>query len=89
LFCQYSLIKQWAKYLANNTLYPSSQLTTDIFESPIANLTNLAIKGVIGLGAMSKIASTVGQTSDATYYSVKIVMLLQINGILSLISTNL
>jgi hypothetical protein len=51
-------------------LYPAFQDSTDIFEGAAANQTNLAIKGVIGIGAMAKMASIMGYNSDASNYSV-------------------
>ena len=51
---------------------------TDI-DSPIPNagvfntgidIGNLAIKGIIAIGAMSKMSSVIGQIADANHYSV-------------------
>ena len=36
----------------------------------IANMTNLALKGIIGVKAMAEIARAVGETLDATQYDV-------------------
>jgi hypothetical protein len=36
----------------------------------VSNQTNLAIKGIIAIEAMSKMSSVVKQTGDATKYSV-------------------
>ena len=38
----------------------------------VSNQTNLAIKGIIAIKAMSKMSSVVKQTSDANKYSVSI-----------------
>lgn len=35
------------------------------------NQTNLALKGIIGIGAMAKISSAVGQSVDADHYQVE------------------
>ncbi len=36
-----------------------------------ANITNLAIKGIIGIQAMAEISKTLGDDSDAQYFSVR------------------
>lgn len=35
-----------------------------------ANMTNLAIKGIVGVQAMAEISKALGQNSDAEYYGV-------------------
>lgn len=35
------------------------------------NLTNLAIKGIVGIAAMAEISRTLNQSSDAQYYTVR------------------
>jgi len=54
-----SMIKQyfqefdgWAQYLVATTLLPAEQLSTDDFSKPIANHTNLAAKGIIGIACV-------------------------------------
>ncbi|PQE16000.1 glutaminase A protein [Rutstroemia sp. NJR-2017a WRK4] len=64
----YKLWKQWTGYLVRETLIPSNQLSTDDFAGWLANQTNLALKGIIGIKAMSEIAEVVGKTEDAKYY---------------------
>ena len=90
----YPILRQWAEYLVNETLYPINQAvsdgliseqglgrntdnkrvnawqSTDDFKGRAANLTSLAVKGVIGLGCMGSIANLAGNTADATRYSV-------------------
>ncbi|KXX77889.1 hypothetical protein MMYC01_205785 [Madurella mycetomatis] len=56
LSAHYPKLSQWAEFLVNDSLIPSHQLSTDDFAGPLANQTNLAIKGIIGLKAMSQIA---------------------------------
>ncbi|KAF7306294.1 Ricin B-type lectin domain-containing protein [Mycena indigotica] len=65
----YSLFRGWAEFLVSHTLYPDNQLTTDDFAGPISNATNLALKGIIGIGEMGRIANFVGKTGDALHYS--------------------
>ncbi|RDX42058.1 hypothetical protein OH76DRAFT_146300 [Lentinus brumalis] len=66
LMKHYDTAKRWADYLVANTLTPSNQDTADGENS--ANLTNLAIKGIIGVKAMAEIGDAVQQGSDALYY---------------------
>ncbi|OZJ01499.1 hypothetical protein BZG36_05573, partial [Bifiguratus adelaidae] len=65
----YSLFKQWPDYLVGNALYPANQLTTDDFAGPIANASNLALKGILAIGEMGRIANLVGQQTDAYHYT--------------------
>jgi Domain of unknown function (DUF5127)/Domain of unknown function (DUF4965)/Domain of unknown function (DUF1793)/Domain of unknown function (DUF4964) len=60
----------WAGYLADpaNLPDPPSQLSTDDFAGPIAGSVNLAIKGIIGLGAAAQIATLLGNDNDATQW---------------------
>lgn len=64
----YRLWKQWTGYLVREALIPSNQLSTDDFAGLLANQTNLALKGIIGIRAMSEISELVGETKDAKYY---------------------
>jgi hypothetical protein len=64
----YRLWKQWTGYLVREALIPSNQLSTDDFAGWLANQTNLALKGIIGIRAMAEISELVGETSDAKYY---------------------
>lgn len=65
----YKLWKQWTGYLVRESLIPANQLCTDDFAGWLANQTNLALKGIIGIKAMSEIASVVGQEAEAKWYS--------------------
>ncbi|KAL2129393.1 hypothetical protein VTI74DRAFT_7851 [Chaetomium olivicolor] len=56
LITHYPILKQWAQFLVEESLIPADQLSTDDFAGTLANQTNLAIKGIIGLRAMSEIA---------------------------------
>jgi hypothetical protein len=64
----YKLWRQWTGYLVREALIPSNQLSTDDFAGWLANQTNLALKGIIGIRAMSEISELIGETKDATYY---------------------
>ncbi|KAJ5820355.1 hypothetical protein N7474_005946 [Penicillium riverlandense] len=65
----YNLLQKWTSYLVNDALYPANQISTDDFAGPLANQTNLALKGMIGIQAMSEIAKLTGHTADAANYS--------------------
>jgi hypothetical protein len=64
----YKLWKQWTGYLVRESLIPHNQLCTDDFAGWLANQTNLALKGIIGIKAMSEIADLVGNDADAKHY---------------------
>ncbi|AEO63438.1 uncharacterized protein THITE_2108701 [Thermothielavioides terrestris NRRL 8126] len=64
----YKLWKQWTGYLERESLIPHNQLSTDDFAGWLANQTNLALKGIIGIRAMGEIAALVGEEADARHY---------------------
>ncbi|KAH9021641.1 hypothetical protein EDB84DRAFT_1580790 [Lactarius hengduanensis] len=63
----YSLLTSWADYLSNSTLVIHDQSSGDGLLT--TNQTNLAIKGIIAIGAMSNMSSIVKRTADADKYS--------------------
>ncbi|KAI9433022.1 hypothetical protein H4582DRAFT_2188478 [Lactarius indigo] len=63
----YSLLTSWADYLSNSALIIYNQSSADGLTTN--NQTNLAIKGIIAIKAMSKMSSVVKQTADADKYS--------------------
>ncbi|KAI2463986.1 DUF1793-domain-containing protein [Annulohypoxylon bovei var. microspora] len=65
----YKLWKQWTGYLVRESLIPANQLCTDDFAGWLANQTNLALKGIIGIKAMSEIANVVGKETESKWYS--------------------
>lgn len=64
----YKLWKQWTGYLVEFTLEPHNQLSTDDFAGWLALHTNLALKGIVGIRAMSELAVIMNETSDSEYY---------------------
>ncbi|KAK3296898.1 uncharacterized protein B0H64DRAFT_113198 [Chaetomium fimeti] len=64
----YKLWDQWTGYLVRESLVPHNQLCTDDFAGWLANQTNLALKGIVGIKAMSEIADLVGKDDDAKRY---------------------
>ncbi|KAH9968154.1 hypothetical protein BC827DRAFT_1122730 [Russula dissimulans] len=63
----YQLLTRWADYLTTNTLFIHDQISADSLS--VSNQTNLAIKGIIAIEAMSKMSSIVQQSDDAERYS--------------------
>jgi hypothetical protein len=61
-------LKQWTDYLVANALDPGLQNQTDDFTGFIAHSSNLALKGILAIGAMGQIATALGQTADAAHY---------------------
>ena len=65
----YALLRQWTDYLVANTLIPASQQSTDDFAGALANQTNLALKGIIAIRAMSTIANLTAHPDDVAKYA--------------------
>jgi Domain of unknown function (DUF5127)/Domain of unknown function (DUF4965)/Domain of unknown function (DUF1793)/Domain of unknown function (DUF4964) len=66
----YPILKQWADYLVANALDPNLQNQTDDFTGFIAHSVNLALKGIVGIGAFSQIAAAAGHATDSASYLV-------------------
>ncbi|MFF5301637.1 glutaminase domain-containing protein [Streptomyces sp. NPDC013161] len=64
----YAILHQWAEYLVANALDPENQNQTDDFTGWIAHSANLALKGIIGIGAMSVVAKAAANSPDAAHY---------------------
>ncbi|KAJ5918486.1 hypothetical protein N7466_010478 [Penicillium verhagenii] len=64
----YRLWKQWTGYLVEFSLEPANQLSTDDFAGWLALQTNLALKGIVGINAMSKLSELTGNDDDAKYF---------------------
>ena len=65
----YTILRQWAEYLSANALDPGLQNQTDDFTGFIAHSANLALKGIVGVGAMGVVAAANGNSADAAHYS--------------------
>jgi hypothetical protein len=66
----YTILRKWADYLVANALDPGYQNQTDDFTGFIAHSVNLALKGIVAIGAMSIVAQFAGNSADqASYYS--------------------
>lgn len=65
----WNVLNKWAQWLiSNNTVIPFNQISTDDFAGPLANQTNLALKGIIGLKAASVIANLTGHQDESVEY---------------------
>ncbi|MGI8414681.1 MAG: glutaminase domain-containing protein, partial [Nakamurella sp.] len=64
----YPILKKWSDYLVANALDPDLQNQTDDFTGFIAHSVNLALKGILGIGAMSLVSTLLGKKVDAAYY---------------------
>lgn len=64
----YTLWKRWNGYLVRESLIPANQLCTDDFAGWLANQTNLALKGIVGIRAMADLAALVGNDQEAKEY---------------------
>ncbi|KLO16074.1 DUF1793-domain-containing protein [Schizopora paradoxa] len=66
----YTLLKSWGSYLLNNSLLPgesyTKRLAPEFAEDNLTNMTNLALKGIIGLGAMAQISDFLGFVEDGS-----------------------
>lgn len=67
---QTDLFEQWSKYMIATALIPNNENSTDDFAGALANQTNLAIKGIVGIEAMSRVWSALEQSATASNYSV-------------------
>ncbi|KAI9927911.1 hypothetical protein AWENTII_012429 [Aspergillus wentii] len=61
----YDKLQQWTTYLVDDAIYPANQISTDDFAGALANQTNLALKGIIGIEAMSVIGNMTDHDDQA------------------------
>ncbi|KAJ7179003.1 DUF1793-domain-containing protein [Mycena filopes] len=64
-----ALLNQWTGFLVTDSLIPANQISTDDFAGALANQTNLAIKGIVGIGAMAAIEALLGNAAQSANYS--------------------
>ncbi|KAK6431263.1 hypothetical protein LTR95_012581, partial [Oleoguttula sp. CCFEE 5521] len=65
----YALLRQWTGFLVDMALIPANQISTDDFAGALANQTDLALKGIIGIQAMSIISTMTGNAADGANFS--------------------
>ncbi|KAL0063799.1 hypothetical protein AAF712_009244 [Marasmius tenuissimus] len=63
----YDILKAWTENLIPKTVAPSAS-STSADGQQAANVTNLALKGIIGIRAMADISNALGKTGDAKKY---------------------
>ncbi|OCH90332.1 DUF1793-domain-containing protein [Obba rivulosa] len=64
----YGLLKNWTDYLVNTTLTPAADQQSADYEG-IANLTNLAVKGIIAIQAMAEMSKAIGDEDSFEIYA--------------------
>ncbi|GAA6059794.1 hypothetical protein JCM10212_003689 [Sporobolomyces blumeae] len=64
----YDVLKSWTSYLIDDGLVPAEQLSTDDFSGRLANQTDLAVKAIVGIGAMAELAKQNGRWTDWIHY---------------------
>ncbi|KAI5823469.1 hypothetical protein K523DRAFT_366682 [Schizophyllum commune Tattone D] len=64
----YHVFEPWASYLTDNALRPGADQTTAEGDDGL-NHVNLALKGIIGVQAMSLISAALGKDDDASVYA--------------------
>ncbi|TFY76685.1 hypothetical protein EWM64_g7329 [Hericium alpestre] len=74
-FRYYNLFSRWTDFLIGGSLHPTDQASSDTGDA--TNLTNLAIKGIIAIKAMSELSMALGRVNDAQQYSANATQLVQ------------
>lgn len=69
LTTHYNILHQWNDFLIQEALIPADQISTDDFAGSLANQTNLALKGILGIRAMAEIAERAGNTADSDKFT--------------------
>lgn len=62
----YKILQQWAQFLVDGGLNPVEQSTADSIAGALEKQTNLALKAIIGIRAMSEIARITGDENTAS-----------------------
>ncbi|KAI8458118.1 hypothetical protein BY996DRAFT_4577608 [Phakopsora pachyrhizi] len=62
------ILSQWTSFLIKDGLIPAKQLSTDDFAGQLANQTNLALKAIVGIAAMSEISKAVSESEGKQKY---------------------
>ena len=68
----YNVFKGWADFLLGEALHPREQVSSDDFQGALTNSTNLAVKGIVGIAAMSCLAAILGKSEDELLYRVSV-----------------
>ncbi|KAK7461365.1 hypothetical protein VKT23_008542 [Stygiomarasmius scandens] len=65
----YKLLKGWADFLVQNALHPQNQVSSDNVGPKVTDSSKLAMKGIIGIGAMAQMSRAFGNSQDEGFYS--------------------
>jgi len=65
----WTLVQKWGNYLIANLPDPGNQLCTDDFEGPTPHDSNLAVKGIVAIGAAGFLAEKMGDSTLAQKFS--------------------
>lgn len=65
----WNILVQWADYLISALPDPEDQLCTDDFEGPIPHDSNLALKGILGLGAFAQLCELQRNSTCQQHYN--------------------
>ncbi|KAF7314830.1 hypothetical protein MKEN_00957400 [Mycena kentingensis (nom. inval.)] len=88
----YTTLKAWAEYLSDQALSPSQQsadATTSVLGQASGGLTNLGVKGIVGVAAMAEISKVVGDVGAAESFRTSVANLTQVWTTRSLFSGSL
>ncbi|KAF7314821.1 hypothetical protein MKEN_00956500 [Mycena kentingensis (nom. inval.)] len=88
----YTTLKAWAEYLSDQALSPSQQsadATTSVLGQASGGLTNLGVKGIVGVAAMAEISRVVGDMGAAESFRASVANLTQVWTTQSLFSGSL
>lgn len=58
-------------------MFLTQAVSTDDFAGWLALQTNLALKGIVGINAMSKLAELTGHEADAIHFKVNLILKLE------------
>ncbi len=64
----WTLLSQWAEYLAEHGEDPGEQLCTDDFSGVLGHNVNLAAKAAVGLACYARLAAALGEAETATRF---------------------
>ncbi|KAK7438890.1 hypothetical protein VKT23_017816 [Stygiomarasmius scandens] len=62
-------MKGWTDYLVENALHPKNQISSDNVGSTVTDSSKLAMKAIIGIGAMAQMSRAFGNSQDEMVYS--------------------
>ncbi|THV03669.1 hypothetical protein K435DRAFT_650779 [Dendrothele bispora CBS 962.96] len=70
----YNLLKKWADYLAANAVHPKNQVSADNLATSVSDSSKIAMKAIIGVGAMAQISRAFSNSEDEMNYQSNAIM---------------